>query len=139
LDSKEVTVHSVATSAANVLDIHMLLGCSTGLHGEERKVWGDGGYQGQTKAIQQASPKAQDMTCKRTEFKNDVDEVEKKKNTTKSRIRAKVEHVFRILKRVCGLDKVRYRGIAKNHHRPCASFALFNLHLNRKRLARLAA
>jgi IS5 family transposase len=35
------------------------------LHGEERKVWGDGGYQGQTEAIKQAAPHAQDMTCKR--------------------------------------------------------------------------
>ena len=136
VDSKEGTVHSVATSAANVSDVHMLPDL---LHGEERKVWGDGGYQGQTKAIQQAAPKAQDMTCRRTKFKDYVDEVAKKKNTTKSRVRAKVEHVFRILKRVFGFDKVRYRGIAKNHHRLCTNFALINLYLHRKRLARLAA
>jgi transposase, IS5 family len=136
VDSKQGTVHSVATSAANVSDVHMLPGL---LHGEERKVWGDGGYQGQTKAIRQAAPKAQDMTCKRTKFKNYVDEVAKKKNTTKSRVRAKVEHVFRILKRVFGFDKVRYRGIAKNHHRLCANFALINLYLHRKRLAVLPA
>jgi transposase, IS5 family len=136
VDSKEGTVHSVATSAANVSDVHMLPDL---LHGEERKVWGDGGYQGQTKAIQQAAPKAQDMTCKRTKFKNYVDEVAKKKNATKSKVRAKVEHVFRILKRVFGFDKVRYRGIAKNHHRLCTNFALVNLYLHRKRLARLAA
>jgi IS5 family transposase len=136
VDSKESTVHSVATSAASVSDVHMLPDL---LHGEERKVWGDGGYQGQTKAIQQAAPKAQDMICKRTKFKNYVDEVAKKKNTTKSRVRAKVEHVFRILKRVFGFDKVRYRGIAKNHHRLCANFALINLYLHRKRLVGLAA
>jgi transposase, IS5 family len=136
VDSKQGTVHSVATSAANVSDVHMLPDL---LHGEERKVWGDGGYQGQTKAIRLAAPKAQDMTCKRTKFKNYVDEVAKKKNTTKSRVRAKVEHVFRILKRVFGFDKVRYRGIAKNHHRLCANFALINLYLHRKRLAVLPA
>jgi IS5 family transposase len=136
VDSKEGTVHSVCTSAANVSDVHMLPDL---LHGEERKVWGDGGYQGQTKAIQQAAPKAQDMTSKRTRFKNYVDEVAKKKNTTKARVRAKVEHVFRILKRVFGFDKVRYRGIAKNHHRLCTNFALINLYLHRKRLANLAA
>jgi IS5 family transposase len=136
VDSKEGTVHSVCTSAANVSDVHMLPDL---LHGEERKVWGDGGYQGQTKAIQQAAPKAQDMTSKRTRFKNYVDEVAKKKNTIKARVRAKVEHVFRILKRVFGFDKVRYRGIAKNHHRLCTNFALINLYLHRKRLANLAA
>ena len=132
VDAKEGHAHSVATTAANVADMHMLPDL---LHGEERKVWGDGGYQGQTAAIQEAAPKAQDMTCRRTKFKHYVDELQKKKNTTKSRVRAKVEHVFRILERVFGFDKVRYRGIAKNHHRLCANFALVNLYLHRKRLA----
>ena len=135
VDAKQGHVHSVATSSANVSDVHMLPDL---LHGEERKVWGDGGYQGQTEAIKQAAPFAQDMTCKRTKFKNYVDEEAKRKNTTKSRVRAKVEHVFRILKRVFGFDKVRYRGIAKNHHRLCANFALVNLYMHRKRLAGLA-
>ena len=54
-------------------------------------------------------------------------------------MRAKVEHPFRILKRVFGFDKVRYRGIAKNHHRLCANFALVNLYLHRKRLAGLGS
>lgn len=39
---------------------------------------------------------------------------------SKVRLRAKVEQIFRILKRVFGIDKVRYRGIAKNHERLCA-------------------
>jgi IS5 family transposase len=132
VDAKEGHVHSLATTAANVADMHMLPEL---LHGEERKVWGDAGYQGQTEAIQQAAPKAQDMTCRRTKFKDYVDELQKKKNKSKSSVRAKVEHPFRILKRVFGFDKVRYRGIAKNHHRLCANFALVNLYLHRKRLA----
>jgi IS5 family transposase len=132
VDAREGTVHTVATTAANVADMHMLPDL---LHGEERKVWGDAGYQGQTEAIQKAAPKAQDMTCRRTKFKNYVDELQKKKNRSKSSVRAKVEHPFRILKRVFGFDKVRYRGIAKNHHRLCANFALVNLYMHRKRLA----
>ena len=87
------------------------------LHGGEHKVWGDGGYQGQTEAIRQAAPHAQDMTCRRTKFKNYIDEEARRKNTTKARVRAKVEHPFRILKRIFAFDKVRYRGIAKNHNR----------------------
>jgi len=105
------------------------------LHGGERKVWGDGGYQGQTEAIREAAPRAQDMTCKRTKFKAGVDELQKKKNKSKLSVRAKVEHIFRIVKRVFGFEKVRYRGIAKNHHRLCANFALANLYLHRNRLA----
>jgi hypothetical protein len=68
-----------------------------------------------------------------------LDEQARRKNTTKSKVRAKVEHVFRILKRCFGFDKVRYRGIAKNHNRLCANFALINLYLHRKRLAPLGA
>ena len=143
VDSKEDHVHLVATSAARVADDHMLPEL---LHGEERKVchptdedlsvgtpvWGEGGYQGQTEVIREAAPKAQDMTCKRTRFKNYVDENQRKKNRSKSSVRAKVEHPFRVLKRVFGFYKVRYRGIAKNHHRLCANLARVNLHLHRK-------
>jgi IS5 family transposase len=55
VDSKEGTVHSVGTAAANVSDVHMLPAL---LHGEERKVWGDGGSQGQMEAIREAAPHA---------------------------------------------------------------------------------
>jgi IS5 family transposase len=136
MDSKQNVVHSVCTSAASVADCHMLPHL---LHGEERKVWGDAGYQGQTNVIREAAPHAQDMTCRRTKYKDRVDELQKRKNTTKSRVRSMVEHPFRILKRVFGFDKVRYRGIAKNHNRLCANFALINLYHHRKRLAVLAA
>lgn len=129
--SKSKLVHSVTTSAASVADKHMLPDL---LHGEEKKVWGDAAYQGQSQTIREAAPRAQDMTHRRTKFKNYVDELQKKKNTTKSRVRAKVEHVLRVLKRQFGFDRVRYRGLAKNHHRLCACFALVNLYHHRKRL-----
>jgi IS5 family transposase len=125
-------VYSVATSAAHVSDVHMLPEL---FHGEERKVWGDGTYQGQTAAIREVAPEAQDMICKRTKFKGGVDELQKKKNRSKSKVRLKVEDVFRIVKRVVGFDKVRYRGIAKNHNRLCANFALPHLYLHRRWLA----
>jgi IS5 family transposase len=134
VDSREGVVHSVCTSAASVADVHLLPDL---LHGAERKVWGDAGYQGQSEAIREAAPHAQDMTCRRTKFKDYVDQVARRKNTTKSRVRAKVEHPFRILKRIFGFDKVRYRGLAKNHNRLCACFALVNLYLHRKRLVQL--
>ncbi len=105
------------------------------LHGEERKVWGDGAYQGQGEAIRRAARQGQDMTSRRVKYKNFVDEIEKTKNRVKARVRAKVEHPFRILKRIFGFEKVRYRGLKKNHQRLCACFALVNLYLHRKRLA----
>jgi IS5 family transposase len=72
---------------------------------------GDAGYQGQTEAIHEATLEAQDMTNRRTRFKNDVDEEGKRKNQNKSRVRAKVEHPFRILKRVFKFTKASYRGL----------------------------
>jgi IS5 family transposase len=132
VDSKEVIVHSVATSAASVADAHMMPDL---LHGQEKKVWGDPAYQGQTEAIHEAAPQAQDMTSRRTKFKNYVDEEARRKNTTKSRVRSKVEHPFRILKRIFGFTKVRYRGLWKNHQWVCAAFALVNLYMHRNRLA----
>jgi IS5 family transposase len=132
VDSKRGHVHSVCTSAASVADKHMLPDL---LHGDERKVWGDGAYQGQGEAIRQAAPQAQDMTSRRVQYKNFVDELQKAKNRVKARVRAKVEHPFRILKRIFGFEKVRYRGLKKNHERLCACFALVNLYLHRKRLA----
>jgi hypothetical protein len=67
-----------------------------------RRVTGGAGYQGQGDNIREAAPHAQDMTCRRTRFKNYVDEKARRKNTTKSRVRAKVEHPFRSLERVAG-------------------------------------
>jgi hypothetical protein len=81
------------------------------LHGEEKKVRGDAGYQGHAEAIHAAAPEAQDMTSRRVKTEAGVDEAEKRKNRTKARVRAKVEWPFRILKRVFGFTKVRYRGL----------------------------
>jgi IS5 family transposase len=134
VDSKEGIVHSVCSTAASVSDIHMLPEL---LHGDEKKVWGDAGYQGQTKVIHAAAPLAQDMTSKRVKTKAGVDAEQKRKNHTKARVRAKVEWPFRILKRVFGFTKVRYRGLKKNHEWLCAAFALANLYLKRKRLAKI--
>lgn len=40
------------------------------------------------------------------EYKNFVDELQKAKNRVKARVRAKVEHPLRILKRIFGFAKV---------------------------------
>ena len=56
---------------------------------------------------------------------------------TKARVRAKVEWPFRIVKRIFGFTKVRYRGLKKNHEWVCAGLALVNLYQNRKRLAKI--
>ena len=64
--------------------------------------------------------------------------MERGKNRTKSRVRAKAEHSIGVIKRIFGFVKVRYRGIDKNANRLFASCALANLYIMRRRLMRLA-
>ncbi len=58
----------------------------------------------------------------------------RKINRARSRTRARCEHPFRVVKRLWGFDKTRYRGIAKNLARAQTMFALANLYAVRHRL-----
>jgi IS5 family transposase len=133
VDSKEGIVHSVCPTAASVSDVHVLPELQ---HGDEKNVRSDAGYQGQTEAIHEAAPQVRDMTSRRVKTKAGVDEAGKQSNRAKARVRAKAEWPFRIVKRVFGFTKVRYRVLKKNHRWLYAAFALANLYKNRKRLAK---
>ena len=135
VDSRTKIIHSVAASAANV---HDSLALPVLLHGKETCVWGDSAYQGQGEVICKHARQARDMTNRRCRYKDQVDEVEKRKNRYKSSVRAKVEHPFLILKKVFGFAKVRYRGIAKNTERLQVACALVNLFQLRRPLLRAA-
>jgi IS5 family transposase len=56
------------------------------------------------------------------------------KNRNKSKIRARVEHVFGVVKRLWRFGKVRYRGLHKNATRAFTVLALANIYLGRQRL-----
>ena len=117
VDSKTKLIHSAVATAAHVADSTVLPEL---LHGEERKVWGDQAYRGQSEAIHEAAPRAQDLTSKRYRYKDRIDEQERERNRTKSRVRSKVEHVFQVMKLKFGFVKVRYRGLKKNAYQMCA-------------------
>lgn len=131
VDSKTKLIHTMLASAANVADRHALPHL---LHGQETRVWGDQGYQGQTEAIRQRARRAKDFTNRVYRRHGKINEIEKAKNRTKSQVRAKVEHVFGVIKRVFGFEKVRYRGLAKNLHRLEVTAALANLFMVRRAL-----
>ena len=118
--------------------MHDATGVSDLLDGEGTKVRGDSAYQGRSAVSKDCAPNAQDMTNRRYRRKGEVDEVERAKNTTKSRVRARVEHPFLVIKRLFGFAKIRYRGLDKNAHRLFVTCALTNLYLVRRRLLRLA-
>jgi len=100
-------------------------------------VWGDSAYSGQTEIIKEHAPKALDFTHHKATRNNPLSPAEKAKNTTKSKVRAKVEHAFLIIKRIFGFAKVRYRGLMKNANRLFVTCALANLYMVRRRLLRL--
>jgi IS5 family transposase len=131
VDSQLKIIHSAVVTAANVSDAAALPDL---LHGEETRVWGDQAYRGQSEAIHEAAPRAQDLTNKRYRHKGQVNEVERAKNRTKSHIRSRVEHVFAVIKLKFGYTKVRYRGIRKNATQVFTLCALSNLFLLRRRL-----
>jgi transposase, IS5 family len=133
VDSKTKLIHAVVATAANVHDATIL---PDPLHGEETRVWGDQAYKGQTEVIRKHAPNASDFTNRRCRWKGVVDEVEKARNRTKSKVRAKVEHSIGVIKRVFGFVRVRYRGLEKNAHRLFVTCALANLFIGRKQLLR---
>lgn len=133
VDNKERIIHSVEVSAANVHDSQMV---SDLLHGEETKVWGDSAYPGQKEAIKSAAPAARDMTSRRAARGRPLSDAERSKNSTKSKVRARGEHPFLIIKRLFGFTYVHYRGLAKNKNRFVAACALANLYIKRRILLR---
>jgi len=132
VDSKTKIIHTAVATAANISDVAILPDL---LHGEETRVWGDGAYQGQTEVIGECAPGARDYTQRRCPYKNQiVDEVAWAKNQTKSKVWAKVEHVFQVMKLNVVFVKVRCRGLKKNAHRLFVTSALVNLFVSRKKL-----
>jgi IS5 family transposase len=125
VDSKEKIIHTVKVSAANVADV---LALPHLLHGKETRVYGDQAYRGQGDVIRRRAPKAKDFINQRYRDNGQIDETERRKNRTKSKIRSRVEHAFWIIKGLFGFTKVRYRGLAKNLHRMQVTCALANLY-----------
>lgn len=131
VDSQSGLAHSAVVTPANVHDKHPLPQL---LHGRERRVYGDSAYASQKKLIHGKAPRAKDFTNERVRRAGQVDEGKRSKNRNKSKIRARVEHVFAVVKRLWGFAKVRYRGLVKNGCRAFTALALANIYLSRHRL-----
>ena len=124
VDSRSKLIHSVVATPANVHDSRVLRDL---LHGDETRVWGDSAYAGQKAVILEVAPDAKDFTQAKGSRYRKLTESERSRNRNKSRVRAKVEHQFGIIKRQFGFTKVRYRGLSKNAHRLFVACALSNL------------
>jgi IS5 family transposase len=124
-------VHSLATTDAAAADINQLPEL---LHGEERALYGDQAYwcEADRRAAEDAGLKYR--VNRRPTEKHPLTKRWKAINRARSRVRARGEHAYHVVKRLWGFTKVRYRGLAKNTVRVFAAFALANLYLVRKRL-----
>lgn len=141
VDADSGLVHTVRGTAGNVSDV---VQAASLLHGQEVDAFGDAGYQGADKRPDAKADVRWHIAMrpgKRAALdKSDpvdilIDELER----VKARIRAKVEHPFRVIKRQFGHVKVRYRGLKKNTAQLHTLFALSNLWMARKTLMKLQA
>lgn len=137
VDADSGLVHTVVGTAANVNDVTQ---AGALVHGEETDVFADAGYQGVAKreevqglnvhwhvAMRPGKRRALDKTTQMGAMLDKLEQVT-------ARIRAKVEHPFRVIKRQFGYAKVKYRGLAKNTANLMTLFALSNLWMARHRL-----
>lgn len=136
VDSRSKLIHSVVATPANVHD-SVILGDL--LHGNETRIYGDSAYTGQKKVMAEKAPNAKDFTQKKGCRNRPLTDEERQKNRQKSKIRARVEHHFGIIKQRFGFNKVRYRGLEKNAHRLFVTCALSNLVISQRRLLALHA
>jgi len=124
-------VHRVVATNAATADITQLPAL---LHGEERAVFGDQAYwkEGDRQAF--AAARVRYRMNRRPAGRQPLSKRWKLINRARSRIRARGEHPFHIVKRLWGFVKVRYRGLAKNLARAQTMFALANLYSVRYQL-----
>jgi len=139
-DADSGLLHTVVGTAANVNDVTV---GNDLLHGKEKEVFADAGYQGADKRPEAEGTTAQWHVAmkpsvrrkwKRTPRIGWMIELAERH---KASVRAKVGHPFRVLKRQFGYTKVRYRGLRKNTAQLKTLFALVNLWLARHRILAL--
>ena len=133
VDRDSGLIHTVEVTSANVHDVTMT---SKLLTGEENTVHGDSGYLG---AENREEAITKNNEGKRIRYKINRRPSQSKNRSARSRgqikrrerekssVRAKVEHVFAIVKRQLHFCKTRYRGLTKQVAKLNMMFALANL------------
>lgn len=139
VDASSGLVHHVEATAANVHDVTVLPKL---LYGEERSVHGDSGYLGAEKredailSNHQGKKISYKINRRPSQSKHKSARSKaqiKRREREKSSVRAKVEHVFGIVKGLFGYRKTRYKGRRKQAAKLHMQFALANLILADRR------
>jgi len=124
-------VHSMTATHAAVADVTQLPEL---LHGEEREIYGDRAYWSEPDRQIFEGCGIRYRVNRRSHSTAPLSERWKRINRARSRVRARGEHAFHVVKRLWGFAKVRYRGLAKNTARAFTMFALANLYMARREL-----
>ena len=133
VDDSSGLVHTVKVTPANKHDVTMTAEL---MHGDEERLYGDSGYLGADKRenaiLKNRSGKKIKYIINRrpsqsknlsTRAKGQI----KRREREKSSVRAKVEHVFAVVKKQLRYRKTRYRGLRKQTAKLNMMFALANL------------
>jgi len=127
---KRGIVHSLTTTDANMHDSTQMAQL---LHSDEREVFGDQAYWNELHR-QDALARGIRYRINRRSLPRPLSPYQRWINRRRSAVRARVEHVLHVVKRLWGFAKARYRGLANNMARLYTAFALANLYLLRRRL-----
>jgi len=128
---KQGLVHSITTTDAAQADVMHLPAL---IHGEEDEIYGDRAYWNEADKRDFESAGVKYLVNRRATRNRPLSTYWRKINRSRSRVRARGEHAYHVVKRLWGFDKVRYRGLRKNTTRVFAAFALANLYLARQQL-----
>jgi IS5 family transposase len=132
VDAKSGLVHTAGVTTGKVHDAKVM---DRLIREDDVAVYGDKGYANEEKKRAAAEAGVLWAVKEKAKPGRDLTKRQRARNRRFGRVRAKVEHVFRVLKCQFGYLKVRYRGISKNGAQVFALFALANLYLARGRLA----
>jgi len=133
VDTDSGIVHTLEVTGANVHDVTMTPKLLTG---EEENVYGDSGYLGADKREDAVKKNRQGkrirykLNRRPSQIRNQPSRSQgqlKRREHEKSSVRAKVEHVFAVVKGQFRYRKTRYRGLRKQAAKLNMLFALANL------------
>src|SRR3954463_7250159 len=132
VDAKSGLVHTVGVTSGSVHDATVM---DRLIRDDDTAVYGDKGYaSGARKRAAEAAGVLWAVKEKATSG-HGLTVRQRARNRRFGKVRAKVEHVFRVMKCQFGYRKVRYRGLAKNGAQVFALLALANLYLARRTIA----
>ena len=131
VDARSGLVHTAGVTTGKVHDAKVM---DNLIREDDRAVFADKGYVNEKKKRAARRAGVYWAVKEKPKAGRRLSSSQLKRNRRHGAIRAKVEHVFRVLKCQFGYRKVRYRGIDKNGAQVFTLLALANLFLARRRV-----